>query len=632
MSLQRRPTENEMPGIRNQAWDLLIARYAVFPEFDKVGTVVGEEELLDMIQGKNVDEGIKNSFKDSLGRFDRAQLNTFLLNMKSLPKGHQNRAQWEIYQSNLTPARTRLKYENLLLKTNYVTQAEAEREYHAQTDAAEVKYLYIPFYAVSDSSVTATDADLKNYYNKNKEKYKSQATRSLSYVTFPVVASASDTATIKKGLDGLVEGFKTTTEDSLFTLNNNSGENAFKTYNVSNLPENFSKQLDQLKPGVVVGPYIENGFYRLVKMVKIGTDTATYVRANNILITWDDNSDASKKKARDKASKVLSELRNGASFASKAFEYNTDATKTKGGDLGWFTKGAMVKPFEKAVFAATRKGLINDLIETTYGYHIIEVTGLKNNTTYTVAVIEDEITPSDATRNDAFRKADAFATGLKGTTAFQEKAKTENLSLFDAKNLPTTERRINNLGEARGLIAWLFREGEVGKVSTVETVDDNYVVAVMTDEVEKGYKPFESVKEEITPLVKNEIKARQIIDKLKGKTEGLEELVKLYGRDAIVNSASDLKFSTNSMTSVGFDPAAVGKAFSLESGKRSAPFKGENGVVIIELKNKSIAPAVADYATYKTQLSQAANGRISYTISEALKDAAKIDDRRYKFF
>jgi peptidyl-prolyl cis-trans isomerase D len=632
LNLNRRPTETEMPGIRNQAWDLLIARNTVVPEYAKLGIEVGEDELFDIIQGKNIDEGIKSSFKDSAGRFDRSALNNFLINMKGLPKGHPNRIQWDVYQSNLIPARERLKYENLILKTNYITQAEAEREYHNQTDVAEVKYLYVPFFAISDTSVTVSDDALKSYYNKNQQKYKTAQTRSLSYVAFPVVASSEDSTAIRKGLEDLVEGFKTTTNDSLYALNNSNSDDAFTTYNVSNLPENFADQLDQLQPGVVVGPYQEGGSYKLVKMVRIGTDTASYVRASNILIMWDDPSDAGKKKAKDKARQVLNEIKGGASFASKAFEHNTDATKTKGGDLGWFTRGAMVKPFEKAVFAASKKGLINDIIETTYGYHIIEVTGTKNNTTYTVALIEDEITPSDRTRNEAFRNADAFAVGLSGVAEFKAKAKQENLSVFEANNLGTIDRRINNLGDARGLITWLFRDASVGSISDVQDVEDSYVIAVMTEEIPEGVKPFELVKDDIRPLAKNEVVATQIINKLKGKTDALETLVEQFGRDAVVKSSSDLKLSSNSMVSVGFDPVAVGKAFSLENGKRSEPFKGENGVLVVEMINKSVSPEIADYTSYKNQLAQTMSGRSSYTISEALKDAAKIQDKRYKFF
>ena len=93
------------------------------------------------------------------------------------------------FERDLAPGRQRIKYENLLVATNYVTKAEAEKEYHLQTDVAEVKYLYVPYYAVKDSTVSVSDADLKSYYNKNKEKYKSEHTRDLSYVSFPVIPS-----------------------------------------------------------------------------------------------------------------------------------------------------------------------------------------------------------------------------------------------------------------------------------------------------------------------------------------------------------------------------------------------------------------------------------------------------------
>jgi peptidyl-prolyl cis-trans isomerase D len=633
MGTNRRPTEAEQPAIRNQAWDLLIARYAINPEFEKVGVTVTDDELVDIIQGKNIDDNIKNSFRDSLGNFDRKQLNNFISQTKALKMGDPRRVQWDMFQRNLAPARERLKYENLLLKTGYVTQAEAEREYHAQTDVAEIKYLYVPFYyAGADSSITVTDAQVRAYYEKNKNRYKTEASRSMSYVTIPVVASTEDSAAYRKNLDALVEGFKTTQNDSLYALNNSTNENAFATYNASNLPETISNQLDALTPGVVVGPYLEGGSYKLIKMVRIASDTNYFARASNILITWDDPSDAGKKAAKDKARKVLSEIKAGALFASKAFEYNNDATKTKGGDLGWFGKGAMVKPFEDAVFKATRKGLVNDIIETNYGYHLIDVTGLKNNTTYTVAVIEEEIVPSEATRNQAFRKADAFANGLEGVESFKERAKKENLAVNDAKSLGPNDRRVSNLGDARNLVSWLFRDGKIGKVSAVETVDETYVVAVMTEAIEKGFKPFEAVKEEVTPLAKNEAIATAIIAKLAGKTEPLETLAEQFGRDAIVNSSNDLKLSASSMVSVGPDAAAVGKAFSLENGGRSKPFKGENGVLVIEMKAKTIAPAIADYSSYKLQLNNQAGSRGSYAIGEALKEVAKIEDNRYKFF
>jgi peptidyl-prolyl cis-trans isomerase D len=70
----------------------------------------------------------------------------------------------------------------------------------------------------------------------------------------------------------------------------------------------------------------------------------------------------------------------------------------------------------------------------------------------------------------------------------------------------------------------------------------------------------------------------------------------------------------------------------LENGKRSKPIAGENGVVVIELLNKTVAPAIADYSTYKTQIDQGNTNRSSYGIAEAIKENADIVDKRYKFY
>ena len=89
----------------------------------------------------------------------------------------------------------------------------------------------------------------------------------------------------------------------------------------------------------------------------------------------------------------------------------------------------------------------------------------------------------------------------------------------------------------------------------------------MTGAVEKGYRPLASVKDEITPAVRNELKGKVIIEKLKGLKGSLDEMKTAYGSDANVYSTSDLKLNSNSLPTVGFDPLAVGMAFSLENGK-----------------------------------------------------------------
>lgn len=639
MNFGRQPGDREKPLLQQQAWEYLIAQKAIKPEFERLGVRVTSDEIWDMIQGKNVDEGVKNSFLDSAGNFDRAQLMQYIQQVEEIPTDpnlfsmwQQGNYRWTTFKNDLELGRERIKYENLLIKTNYVTKAEAERDYHSQNDVAEVKYVYVPFFAISDSAITVSDADLRAYYNRTKSKYKAEQMRSLNYVAFPIVASAEDSLQLREDLKTLAEGFKTTPDDSLYASTNTEGNEPFAKYNVSNLPPTLADQKDNLVVGTVFGPILEGDSYKVIKIVKIGRDTVGTAKASHILIRWDDESEAAKKTAKEKARKILAEIKGGASFAAKAREHGTDGTASQGGDLGWFSSGGMVKPFEDAVFGAKKTGVLSDVVETQFGYHLIDVTGVVDYTSYSVATIEFSITPSEETQNAAFLKAQNFAADLSGVKEFAERAKAQNLVVNQANNIRTNDRRLNDLGDARQIITWLFRDGKVGKVSEVQELPSDYIVAVMTSETNEGVRSFEAVKEEITPAVRNELKGKKIIETLKSKTGSLEELAASFGTDATVASSSDLKFNSNTLPSVGLDPVAVGKIFALENGKRSEPFVGENGVLVAELQNKTVAPALGDYSMFKTQLKQSLDGRSSMGIAEAIKTAAGIEDKRYKFF
>jgi peptidyl-prolyl cis-trans isomerase D len=639
MNTNRQPTDRDMPTIREQAWEMLILKYAIQKQISKAGVEVTSEEQQDMVWGKNVDANIRQAFTDpSTGEFDKNRLVSYLKDLRNPPADPQvqgmwqeQRGRWELFQRDLAPGRLRVKYENLLVKTGYVTKAEAEREYHLQTDVAEIKFLYVPYYSVSDSVASLSDDDYQTYYEAHKEKFKTEETRDLRYVSFPIIASATDTLEIKEELQRLTEDFKKTDDDSVFAITNSDAQNAFGTYNVGSLP-NFI-QSESLQKGNVVGPFVDRGSYKVVKISDITKDTIYNARASHILIKWENDTEEAKKAAKEKARNILKDLKAGADFAAKAREFGTDGTATRGGDLGWFSTGRMVKPFETAVFAASKPGLLNDVVETEFGYHIIKVTNVKDNTAYKVAVIERAITPSDATTNAAYRRAESFAMDIADVKEFNERAAKENVAPIDTKGLTAGERRINTLGEARQMIQWLFRDAEVNKVSEIFEIEGEYVVAIMTGETAEGYKPLESIKEQIAPEVRKQVKGKVITQKLAGKNGSLEEIAQAYGSDANVYTSSSLKLNSNSLPTAGFDPKAVGLAFSLDNGKRSEPYAGENGVFIIEVQNKTVAPDITELGTFKAVLEQQnATGRIGFSISEAIKDDAKIVDKRYKFY
>ena len=627
----RNPSESEMYSIRQQAWDYLIVKIAFQEQYDKLGLVVTDDEQWDMVQGNNVSFEIKQAFTDpTTGQFQRDRVISYLQQVSQLPP--QQQASWYLFEQNLKPSRQRIKYDNLLVKTTYATSAEAKLQYDQETSVAEIKYLYVPYYSVSDSLVEVSDDELRKYLREHQQEYQIDESRNFSYVSIPMVPSAEDTAFFQSEMDQLKEDFKSSSDDSLFARNNSDGALFYSRMTVDALPAMLQLNYSNLSEGDVRGPYFVDGKFALYKVSAIEEDTVGAAKASHILIKWTDDSNTAKSEARSKAQRILNQLRGGADFERLARENSEDGSAQGGGDLGWFSSGKMVKPFEDAVFSASRTGLINRLVETQFGYHIIKVTEKKNNNSFAIASVEREITPSDDTRNRAFRRADYFASTSGDYEEFIANAERDSLQVFNAENVGKNERRFNDVGNARSVIQWAYNDAEVGSVSDVKELEDQYIVATLTKIADEGPASLEDVRLQIVPKVKNEKKGRIIKEKLASMQGTLEEMSESYGADARIYNSSDLKFSTNSLPTVGFAPAAIGKAFALESGERSEPVLEENGVLIIEMINMTKAPEIADYSTYKNQLEQRNSSRASYNASEAIKERADIKDLRYRFF
>ncbi len=631
----RSPNNAQQAYLRTQTWEALVAEKAFDNQFKQLGIAVTDDELEDMVQGDNIHPQIRQAFTNpETGEFSKDQITDFLVGLKSGQMPPAQRAAYENFEMSLIPARRRTKFDNLMAKTNYVTEAEAKNEYQVSSATADVNYLYVPFFSVHDSLVSVTDAELEAYLSENSQEYQKEESKEIQYISFSVVPSAEDTAAVLEDINLLKSELAEADDDSTYAMAKSESDDAFVEYTMESLPEALRVEGDVIAEGEIAGPEIADGSYVVYKMSGTGESADYSARASHILFKWNNDSDAEKAKAKSEARKVLNQIKNGADFADMAGIHGTDGTKNKGGDLGWFTQGKqMVKEFDDAVFAATKAGLLKDVVETQFGYHIIDVTEAKTNKTFKVAKVALEIFISDETRNTFYRDAESFALEAKDLESFKKVAAQKGYEITTAKNIDKNARRITGLTEARSVVFWAYNKASLGDVSPVYEIEDQYVIAAVSAEQEKGTAALALVKNEVEKKVKDQKKAEVIIEKIKAlEKDELTNMVVAYGNGAKYYNMSNLKQSSNSLQSVGLAPEAVGVIFSMEADERTQPFAINNGVILIELASKIEAPEVSDYESYRSQLEQRRQGRIASKVDNAVKELADITDERYKFF
>ncbi|WP_439880891.1 SurA N-terminal domain-containing protein [Pontibacter sp. MBLB2868] len=628
----RTATEGELAMLREQAWNQLIFKIALQKEYERLGIAVSEDELVDMVQGNNIHPAVKQAFVNpQTGEFDRNQVVQYLQNLDQM--GPEARPMWANFQQGIVADRIQSKYANLLSKSVYITSVEAKHYYNAMNSAASIKALFVPYATIADSTVEVTDAQLKDYLERNKDLYKVEDGRSIEYVTIPVSASKEDSTYYKEEIGTLAQQFASATNDSAFVYANSDAPFNGNYQNPGELPEELRKQLP-LQEGKVYGPYTTQGTMALYKVMDARQGDVSAVRASHILIRPENDTPEAKAAAKAKAQDVLNQIKGGADFAQMATQYGSDGTASVGGDLGWFPEGQMVAPFDKAVFNASGTGLLPNLVETDYGYHIVKVTEPKTNQQYQIAAVQRAVEPSESTRDAAYAVADELSGTSGSTTEFNENiAKNKSLVKEEAVNIGKNNILVNNLNNARELVGWAYsKDTEVGDVSPVFEIEDQFVVATLTGKREKGYAKVEDIKDELTAAVRNEVKAQQVIEKLKGQKGSIDQIAASYGPNAIVKTADNVTLASAAVPGLGVEPVAIGKAFGMKPGTTSAPFEGQNGVLIVELLSLNKAPEINDFSNVKEQIRATKAGNVESKAFEAIKEKADIKDNRVRFF
>ncbi len=628
----RVPSEPEMVSVREQAWQAMIVERVFDEEYEKLGLQVSSQELIDMVQGKNIVPELRAQLTNpQTGQFDKTQLITFLQSLETADPAQQ--AAWAQQEKLFAQARNRVKYDNLLATSEYATTAEAKLEHKSANSIADATVLFIPYAsAIADSEITISDSELSAYLSTHQEKFKVGNSANLEYVSFSILPSGEDSAAVISRIKELTESLKTAENDSAFVSQNSEIQSPFVTVAPGDqLPASLTTNVPQLVKGETYGPFITANSTYVTYKVTDQYEGTPKMRASHILFGTDGMDEAGKAAVKQQAETVLADIKANGNFAEAARQYGQDGTAQNGGDLGWFAKADFVEPFATATYAAKSTGLLSNLVETEYGYHIIEVTELPNSTYTKLSVLELELVASDATRNEAFRNADSFAAESGNRNQFTENATDKGFRILQANNVDAASRNLNNIANAREVVIWAFGEASVGEVSSVFELDNSYVVATLVSRKEEGEAKLEDVKDQVKQLVMNDKKAAMIQEKLAGKTT-LEEMKAVFP-DASLNDVPGMRLSTSVIPGIGFAPKAIGTLFGLKSsGQITKPVQEDIGIIVSKLNSLTPATEIGDYTSYQAQLSQAASQRMTYQIMMALQELAKVKDYRYKYF
>ena len=625
-----------MEQIRQQAWQRFVVENIFFEQYDQLGIEVTESELIDMVQGVNINPQIRQIFADpTTGEFQKEGVISFLQQLNNAPS--EQRLSWLAFEASLPEYRKLTKYENLINLTKFANKHEAKAAYQKNASLT-VDYLYVPFFSLNDTLVTVTELELETYLKNNKNAYQREASRDAAYVIFPIEPSSEDSSFVRDEMQVIREGLIDNENDSSFAVLNSEGATPYGSYTPDNVPQWLDKS-SLLTVGFVSEVKLVDNAYSVYKISDIRQGEEYFLKASHILFQSSDESAAAKSEARKEAQRVLNEIKRGADFGEMASIYGTDGTASRGGDLGWFGENSNYdEDFKKACFAKAGQGLISTVVETSFGYHLINITEAKTKTIYDISSIEKELFTYGPTDNAIYRQAEIFASESNNEKSFNENANSNGLEIRKATKVRKNDKLIGGVQNARSIVFWLFNEGADEKVSEVFELDGNYVVAIQTGEQEEGTAKLDEVINEVKRKVLDEKKAEQIIANLT-KTEGsYEEISAAYGIGARTGT-TELTLNSNNFPNVGLAPEAIGLAFALEEGESTRPFKTQNGIVMMSVTVKTLLEELADYEAYRsvvlntqTDIRRREDPFTYQRIYDALVGAVEVVDNRYKFY
>lgn len=615
-------------NLQDNLWNQMVEEALMKDQYEKLGIYISDKEVGDILYGANPPDQLRQQFVNKeTGQYDpNLAFQTIQEFKKRSPK------EYNTFVESIITMRQREKYLSLLTNTYYVPKWMVEKSNAESSQLASISFVNVPYSTISDSAVKVSDGEIDEYIKEHKEEYHQQESRGIAYVAFNAAPSAADSAAVREQLMNVRAEFDSTTDYQTFLARNGSEvpfSDGYVTKTSLQVPN--ADTIRQLADGRVFGPYQDGGTYVLAKMIS-KRNMPDSVKVRHILISSQNGAvpDSVSKRRIDSA---VNALNGGADFKTLTALVSEDpGSKDNGGEY-WFSATqftTIAREFAEAAFYGNPGD--KKTIKTEFGWHYIEVLEQKNmQPAYKVAYLTKSVLPSTETENRASGLANQFAGQSRNLKAFDDNVAKSNgaMQKILVSDIKPIQSDIPGLGSNRQLVRWIY-EADMGDVSEPYVVEDQYVVAVVTEINKEGLMTARKARPLVENLVRNKKKAAQIKQKL-GKPATLEAAASAGAQT--VQRIDSVGFNSYSIPNVGQEMKLIGAIFNKTwQGKVSEPIAGNGGVFVFKTENVFARPnPSADVEQQRTAMMMQQRQSMSYRAIESIKKAATIKDYRAKF-
>lgn len=626
--------------LANFVWNSFISDAILNEELAASGMSVNEREIyLDVINNPN----IRQSFTGESGKFDPNIFASYLSQVRDNRDVNAESAemwrQWLSFENAVASQANTFKFNNAIQKAIFMPPSLIEAEFSRANTQYPAQYVYVPYVDVNENEIEVSESDAKKYYQENKDDFIQKDGRNIEFINFPLIPSQQDRDALQSELALLALEWFSAEDDSVFVNLHSDIRFVSEYFTVDELKgSGLDTIVDGQDVGYQKGPLDFGDAFAIVKLVdkKILADS---VQARHILIPFagatrvDPSITRTPVEAKAMADSLFSYLKeNRDEFESVSDVFSSDITaKAKGGDLGYFSRGVMAKPFENFCFYG-KEGDIG-LVPTQFGFHIIEINSQEGeNIAYKVGRVTKKILPSDETIQTLYGRASSYAAGAQASDDYRSLASESELTLRIARNLGQFDESIPGLGASRRIVRWSWEEDrEIGNIGLLENEGKGYVVVILTDKLEEGTTPYMAVSTQCMEGAKKEAKKAIVAEQLKVALSGASTIQEVA--DAAAKEVRSLNFKLNqsNIAGIGNEAKVVGQVCGLNAGQMSSVLLGENGAFVVITQEAKPAQGV-DYANQARTTQQSLRNLVSAQAFKALQDKADVDDKRWMMF